>query len=135
MFKVTIKTTERRQWHHSRVFTDTFELISHLFSSVSFHNFAKVNVSWEVISQNFVLPIFITRNNLNIDHTIFVVNGKNLMEKATVHISLFSDNRNIRKMCKLCSKSTFITLKQCQLLKVNNKDTRATPLTFWCLYC
>ena len=36
-----------------------------------------------------------------------------------------------------CSKSTIETLEQVvNMFKVNNKDTRTTPLpSFWCLYC
>ena len=43
MFKVNVKTSERRQWRRSGVFIVNFEYISHLCSSVSNVSFEHVN--------------------------------------------------------------------------------------------
>ena len=45
MLKLTIKTSERRQWHRSGVLIVNFEYISQL--CVSIFDFEQINVSWE----------------------------------------------------------------------------------------
>ena len=44
--KLTIKTPERRHWHHSVVFIVNFELNFPPYSSVSILNFEHVNAYW-----------------------------------------------------------------------------------------
>ena len=46
MFKVTIKTPERRHWHHSGAFIVNFEHILHLVL-VFIINFEQANADWE----------------------------------------------------------------------------------------
>ena len=53
---------------------------------------------------------------------------------------MFKVNRNTKTKCEICSKLTIKTSERRQnMLKVNNKDTRTTPLSllltlniFWC---
>ena len=46
MFKVSIKTSKRRQWLRFGVFIVNFEYISHPYSGVSIANFEHVIAGW-----------------------------------------------------------------------------------------
>ena len=53
MFKLTIKTPERRQWRRSGVFIVNFEHIAHLVLVFLLLNFEHVNAGWITIERPF----------------------------------------------------------------------------------
>ena len=58
-----------------------------------------------------------------------------MMKTSTVEIVI--RQKVLIQLTFTCSKLTIETLKQVRnMFKVNNKDTRTTPLaSFWCFYC
>ena len=86
MFKVTIKTLERRQWCCYGVFIVDFKHISRLYPFSSF-------CCWLFKS---IIIIFV-----------------NLLPLKSIYL-LKVNNRNIRKRCEICSKLTIKTLERRQ---------------------
>ena len=113
--KLTLKTSERRNWRRHGVFSINFEHISRFFSSVYVVNFEYVNVYWV----NAVLNVFKVNNQPTVSRKCVV--------SSTLILCLFNFEHVLeRNVAQVIYTKTHMTKKQRK--ESNQKLTLFNPL-------